>query len=185
MLNWECVHANEYIGIGPGAKARGRAGAGAVSRRGKRGGDRWLDGFIPYQLYRITNALNQRLRARLRRSSMSLSRWRVLSVLRAFGTLSINEIAALTVMEQPTVSRTVSRLVRDGLVDRRAAQQDSRVMEVSLTPAGHRAFEKIYPIAVEHQSAALDGFSSGEIESLRGYLQRIQDNLASAERKST
>lgn len=141
-------------------------------------GDGWLDGFVPYQLYRITNSLNQRLRARLRELPISVSRWRVLGVLRANGTLTINAIAGHAAMEQPTVSRTVTRLVRDGLVSRRAAKRDSRYMEVSLTAAGQRAFDTIYPIAVEHQTTALRGFSKPELATLQDYLQRIQQNIA-------
>ena len=147
------------------------------NRRGR--GDNWLDGFVPYQIYRITNSLNQRLRARLRRLPISVSRWRVLGVLRANGTLTINEIAESAAMEQPTVSRTVTRLVRDGLVSRRAARQDSRYMEVSLTAAGQRVFDTVYPIAVEHQTDALRGFSKSELATLKAYLQRIQQNIAS------
>ena len=142
-------------------------------RRGR--GDNWLDGFVPYQIYRITNSLNQRLRARM---PISVSRWRVLGVLRANGTLTINEIAECAAMEQPTVSRTVTRLVRDGLVLRRAAKQDSRYMEVSLTAAGQRVFDTVYPIAVEHQTNALRGFSKSELATLQAYLQRIQQNIA-------
>ncbi len=142
-------------------------------RRGR--GDNWLDGFVPYQIYRITNSLNQRLRARM---PISVSRWRVLGVLRANGTLTINEIAECAAMEQPTVSRTVTRLVRDGLVSRRAAKQDSRYMEVSLTAAGQRVFDTVYPIAVEHQTNALRGFSKSELATLQAYLQRIQQNIA-------
>lgn len=140
-------------------------------------GDNWLDGFVPYQIYRITNSLNQRLRKRLRRQPISVSRWRVLGVLRAQGTLTINAIAQLAAMEQPTVSRTVTQLVRDGLVSRQAAKQDSRYIEVSLTRAGQRAFDAVYPIAVEHQTTALQGFSATEIEELSAFLQRIQDNI--------
>lgn len=140
-------------------------------------GDNWLDGFVPYQIYRITNSLNQRLRKRLRRQPISVSRWRVLGVLRAQGTLTINAIAQLAAMEQPTVSRTVTQLVRDGLVSRQAAKQDSRYIEVSLTRAGQRAFDAVYPIAVEHQTTALQGFSATEIEKLSAFLQRIQDNI--------
>lgn len=143
----------------------------------RNGGDDWLDGFVPYQLYRITNHLNQRLRARLRRLPISVSRWRVLGVLRARGTLTINAIAEHAAMEQPTVSRTVARLVEEGLVSRRAAKRDSRYMEVRLTAAGHRAFEAIYPIAVEHQTDALRGFSSAERSALQRYLKRIHHNI--------
>lgn len=144
---------------------------------GPSGGDNWLEGFVPYQIYRITNSLNQRLRKRLRRQPMSVSRWRVLGVLRAHGTLTINAIAELAAMEQPTVSRTVTQLVRDGLVSRRASQEDSRYIEVSLNQAGLRAFESVYPIAAEHQTTALRGFSQAEVEKLSGFLQRIQDNI--------
>ena len=148
-----------------------------MTERRSNQGDNWLDGFVPYQIYRITNSLNQRLRKRLRRQPISVSRWRVLGVLRAQGTLTINAIAQLAAMEQPTVSRTVTQLVRDGLVSRQAAKQDSRYIEVSLTRAGQRAFDAVYPIAVEHQTTALQGFSATEIEKLSAFLQRIQDNI--------
>ncbi len=148
-----------------------------MTERRSNQGDNWLDGFVPYQIYRITNSLNQRLRKRLRRQPISVSRWRVLGVLRAQGTLTINAIAQLAAMEQPTVSRTVTQLVRDGLVSRQAAKQDSRYIEVSLTRAGQRAFDSVYPIAVEHQTTALQGFSATEIEKLSAFLQRIQDNI--------
>jgi DNA-binding MarR family transcriptional regulator len=150
-----------------------------MSNADKQSGDNWLDGFVPYQIYRITNSLNQRLRARLRELPISLSRWRVLSVLRAHGTLTINSIAELAAMEQPTVSRTVTQLVRQKLVSRQASTTDSRFSEVRLTAAGQDAFRDIYPIATEHQTVALKGFSKTEIRNLRAYLQRIQDNIAS------
>ncbi len=157
-----------------------------MNGRGRRDGGNWLEDFVPYQLYRITNALNQRLRSRLREESISLSRWRVLGVLRAAGTLTINEIAQRTAMEQPTVSRTVTRLVRDGLASRRASTQDSRFVDVSLTEDGQRAFEAIYPLAARHQASALRGFSEAELETLRAFLRRIQHNIGEeAERRDT
>lgn len=143
----------------------------------RNGGDNWLDGFVPYQLYRITNNLTQRLRARLREQPVSISHWRVLSGLRARGTLTINEIAELTAMEQPTVSRVVTRLVEDGLVSRRASSRDSRFMEITLTEQGHGAFDEIYPIAQQHQDAALQGLSAAEIDTLQTLLLRIQKNI--------
>jgi len=51
-------------------------------------------------------------------------------------------------------------------------------MEVSLTAAGQRVFDTVYPIAVEHQTNALRGFSKSELTTLQAYLQRIQQNIA-------
>ena len=145
----------------------------------RNGGNQWLDEFVPYQVYRITNSLDQRLRARLRGMKINISRWRVLGVLRAYGTLTINQIATLSVMEQPNISRTVSRLAKDGLVKRTSASDDSRSVKVSLTPSGRNAFDRIHPIAVEHQTTALSSFSEQDIETLTKLLRRMHDNISS------
>jgi DNA-binding MarR family transcriptional regulator len=144
-------------------------------------GDKWLRTFVPYLLYRISNQLNRRIRSRLRKSGVNMARWRVLSVLRAYGKLNLGSIVELTVMEQPSISRIVTQLEREGLARRKVSREDSRVVYVSLTAAGEKAFEEIYPTAQRHQERALNGFSSKEIDTLTGYLRRIQDNIEADE----
>lgn len=144
-------------------------------------GDKWLHNFVPYLLYRITNQLNRRLRSRLRREGINISRWRVLAVLRGYGQLTMGRIVELTVMEQPSVSRIVAQLEQEGLVYRKAGRKDSRFVNVTLTPAGEKAFQSIYPTAELHQERALQGFSAKDIERLTGYLRRIQANIEAQE----
>lgn len=144
-------------------------------------GDKWLRSFVPYLLYRISNQLNLRLRTRLRKSGVNMARWRVLAVLRAYGKLNLGRIVELTVMEQPSISRIVTQLEREGLAKRKTSTEDSRVVYVSLTAAGDRAFKEIYPTAQRHQERALSGFSKKEIETLTNYLRRIQDNIEADE----
>src|SRR5690606_2327989 len=121
--------------------------------------------------------LNRRLRSRLRKEAINISRWRVLAVLRAYGDLNLGEIVDLTVMEQPSVSRIVAQLDQEGLVRRKASREDSRFVNVALTAAGRKAFQGIYPTAVKHQGLALRGFSRKEIETFTDYLRRIQENI--------
>ncbi|MEX2122837.1 MAG: MarR family transcriptional regulator [Woeseia sp.] len=144
-------------------------------------GDKWLLSFVPYLLYRTTNQLNRRLRSRLRKEAINISRWRVLAVLRAYGDMNLGEIVDLTVMEQPSVSRIVTQLDQEGLVRRKASRKDSRFVNVTLTAAGRKAFQSIYPAAIKHQEAALRGFSRKEIENLTDYLRRIQANIEAEE----
>jgi DNA-binding MarR family transcriptional regulator len=144
-------------------------------------GDKWLQNFVPYLMYRITNQLTRRIRGRLRKSNINITRWRVLSVLRAYGELSLGQIVELTVMEQPSVSRVVAQLEREGLVKREMSTQDSRFVYVSLAPAGTRAFQQIYPTAQKHQDRALKGFSKKEITALKSFLHRIQENIEAEE----
>lgn len=140
-------------------------------------GDDWLDGFIPYQLYRVSNRLNARLLGRLRAIGINASQWRVLSVLRSSGTLSVSRITDRTLMEQPTVSRVVNQLEQDGLVSRRPSKEDTRITDVTLTAKGNEAFQSIFPAARRHEESAMDGFSRAEIATLKSLLARIEANI--------
>ncbi len=77
--------------------------------------------------------------------------------------------------------RRLLQLEREGLAKRKISTEDSRVVYVSLTAAGEKAFKEICPTAQKHQERALSGFSKKEIETLTGYLRRIQDNIEADE----
>jgi DNA-binding MarR family transcriptional regulator len=145
----------------------------------KKNGDHWLGKFVPYLIFRITGRLNRNLRKNLRRSGINLARWRVLAVLNDHGQLNISQIVEHTLLEQPTVSRVVDQLQREGLALRQTAERDSRFVQVRLTAAGEKAFKEVYPIAIAHQQQALKGFKQHEIKTLMGLLERIQNNISS------
>lgn len=140
-------------------------------------GNRWLETYVPYQLYRVTNRLNGRLQSRLRIMKISASQWRVLSVLRSFGQLNIGKIVEHTLMEQPTVSRVVGQLEADGMVVRESSRADSRVTEVSLTLKGEAAFNALVDAAHRHEEMALKGLTRKELDGLREVLTKIENNI--------
>ncbi len=144
----------------------------------KKHGDHWLANFVPYLIYRITSHLDRSLRRRLRRSGINISRWRVLAVLKDHGRLNMSQIVKETIIEQPTVSRIVDQLEREGLATRETCGVDSRFVQVRLTRAGALAFKAIYPLATKHQNQALMGFEKEEIQQLIGYLERIHNNIS-------
>ena len=141
-------------------------------------GDHWLGKFVPYLIYRITSQHNRMLRKRLRRSGINIARWRVLAVLQDNGRMNISQIVERTIIEQPTVSRIVDQLEREGLAFRESCDEDSRFVQVMLTEAGEQAFREIYPTATRHQEQGLQDFSKREIKTLIGFLERIQKNIS-------
>lgn len=140
-------------------------------------GDRWMDDYLPYQLYRVTNRLNVRLQGRLKSIGINLSQWRVLSVLRSFGTLSISGIVEHTLMEQPTVSRVVVQLEQDAMVARQTSAGDSRMTDITLTAKGAEAFDSIRESAFRHEKMALDGLDPARLDALRETLRQIERNI--------
>lgn len=160
-------------------KSRGarRSKSGRAGNGGAEMGDQWLDDFIPYRLYRATTKLNAKLLSRLRTLRINPARWRVLSVLKAYGPLSIGEIAEATLSEQPTVSRVVAQLEKEERVVRRLSAEDSRVAEISLTRQGVDAFNQIVPTALKHQELAFRDVSQKDIAALVAILNKIENNI--------
>ena len=94
------------------------------------------------------------------------------------GRMNMSQIVEHTIIEQPTVSRIVDQLEREGLAFRETCDKDSRFVQVMLTQAGEQAFGEIYPLANKHQEMALQGFTQQEINTLIGFLERIQNNIS-------
>ncbi|QNQ08663.1 MarR family winged helix-turn-helix transcriptional regulator [Sphingomonas alpina] len=140
-------------------------------------GNNWLEGYVPYQLYRLTNRLDRRLQTRLRKLGIKPSPWRVMTVLRSHGTLAIGGIAEHSLMEQPTVSRVIVQLEADGLIEREISAEDSRITLVTLTPEGVEKIDTIVAIAHRHQEEALSELSSDEIAQFRAIVARIEQNI--------
>ena len=91
--------------------------------------------------------------------------------------MNIGQIVERTLIEQPTVSRIVDQLEREGFALREISTQDSRFVSVALTESGEEAFTAIYPTATRHQEQALKGFTKQEIKTLIGFLNRILSNI--------
>ena len=143
-------------------------------------GNHWLQSYVPYLFYTITGQHNRNLRKRLKRTGINIARWRVLAVLKDHGRMNISQIVEKTIIEQPTVSRIVDQLEREGLALRETCDKDSRFVQVRLSPAGTKVFQEIYPAAIKHEEHALRGFTRQETKTLIGFLERIQNNIGSA-----
>lgn len=136
-----------------------------------------LDDFLPYLINRIANRLNFDLAEELRPFGLTQQHWRLLAVLTARDGRTISELSVYTVMPQSTLSRIVDRMEQEGLVAKRSPADDGRVVNVCLTGAGRRAFERILPIALAHYRRALGGLSEAEAATLTALLKRVLANV--------
>jgi MarR family transcriptional regulator, organic hydroperoxide resistance regulator len=136
-----------------------------------------LDDFLPYLLNRITNSLNRDLREDFRRIGITVPRWRVLAVLKDRDGRSIGDLAIYTVIEQPTLSRVIDQMERDGLVERRTGAVDSRVVEVHLTPRGTELYATLAPLALRHYRRAVAGMDDESRRELVRLLRHLLGNV--------
>ena len=137
-----------------------------------------LSEHLPYLINRVGSALVDRFCTdALTRARLSIASWRVLAVLATHGALRQTDLAEMTSIEVSTLSRLVTRLVRNGLARRTRSQADSREVAVGLTPKARALLTRLIPVAAGLQDRATRGIAKSDLATLRRVLRRMHENL--------
>lgn len=87
--------------------------------------------------------------------------------------LSINDLAALTVTDQSSVSVVVGKLAAKGLLTIGKSEEDGRRNEVTLTAKGRQLLRRIPPPFQTSFIEALGGLEAAEVATLATLLGRV------------
>ena len=133
-----------------------------------------LDQFLPYRLSVLSNTVSTAIANRYtERFDLRIPEWRVLAVLGMQPGLSAADVAARTAMDAVAVSRAVTRLLKQGRLERRYTSQDRRRSELRLSVQGQRVYEEIVPIARAYERTLLDGLDATQRLELDRLLQLL------------
>ena len=134
-------------------------------------------------LLRVRELVLRGIDSNLSQFGTSHARFQVLSiVVTAPEGLQLNEIAARASVHPTTMTSTVERLVRDGLLERRSPPGNRRTILAVCTRKGR----KLYQQAHAQLSAIEYGLSEVEIGSIRELLRSLDavaENFEKAEKK--
>jgi MarR family transcriptional regulator for hemolysin len=86
-------------------------------------------------------------------------------------------LAAVASIEQPTMAATLSRMERDGLIERRPDPGDRRSQLVALTPAAMAKALRVREGATAINNAAFEGLDEAERETYLRLLAKITLSL--------
>jgi DNA-binding MarR family transcriptional regulator len=76
-------------------------------------------------------------------------------------------------MDKVAVSRAVTKLIRNGRIDRDFADADKRRSILNLSEDGKQLHDEIAQLALEFERDLLQGFSTEEMENLNGIMERL------------
>lgn len=136
-----------------------------------------LENFPPYLMNRIMGRYNSALRAEMVSLGLTTPKVRTLAVLSVHDGILIRELAVYAVVEQSTLSRALDGLEKDGLIVRKANQDDGRAFHVFLTQAGHEANDSLWPHMSSASDAMFKGITQDEREAFVATLQKMLRNI--------
>ena len=110
---------------------------------------------MPDLLARAAHVAVQGFAEELRQRGAGLPVWRVLAALLARPGETVSGLAEACLLQQPTMTKLLDRMVRDGLVTRSQDARDRRVLRVALTPEGEAKAAELMAAAERHEAEVL------------------------------
>jgi DNA-binding MarR family transcriptional regulator len=107
-----------------------------------------IEDSLGYLVNRAARVIAQQLADELRPAGVAIGQWAVLMFLWSQDGMSQAELSRVVAIEPPTMVRTVDRMVRDGLVQRRPDPTDGRISRIYLTKRGRALRDELVPRAV-------------------------------------
>ncbi|MEX0350302.1 MAG: MarR family winged helix-turn-helix transcriptional regulator [Paracoccaceae bacterium] len=134
-----------------------------------------IQDYLSYALAAAHRKVATSLNARLKHHGIQIEAWRILETLEAGQRLTMGQLAEIVLMNPPTLTKLVDRMVSEGLVHRQVAQNDHRQINVLPTALGRKRMFQIRQ-EVEQQDDAIQALLGKEesdklIELLRGVVQ--------------
>lgn len=91
--------------------------------------------------------------------------------------ITASTLAKMLDLSQATVSVSMKRLERSGMVKKEYDETDSRTIKLFLTDEGKKAFEKVGETMIETENKLVSGFTEEEITMFREFLKKGIDNI--------
>ena len=135
-----------------------------------------LEEFLPYRLSITSHTVSTNIaRVYEKRFGVSIPEWRVIAILGRYPGLSAVEVADRTLMDKVAVSRAVTKLIKNGRIDREFADADRRRSILNLSEQGWEVHNEIAPLALQFERELLQDIGADEYETFAAVLQQLLD----------
>lgn len=137
-----------------------------------------LSTYLPYRLAVLSERVSHRLFLEYDAAhGFSVAEWRVLVHLSRCGTVSIRDIHNCVNLEKPRVSRAVTRMEKDGLVQKVPGKVDARLVAISLTKKGKAALEDILPRALDIEARLCANVDEDDLSTFYRVMEQFHEVL--------
>lgn len=136
---------------------------------------RFIDDYLAYLLAQASRRVSGPFHGEVQMGGLSVTEWRVLAGLSGVQHESVGALSEITLTKQPTLSKIIQRMERQGLVRRSDTPVDRRQTLVALTPKGHALAAGYVQRAMQHQQRVLQPLGARNASTLMRVLRQLID----------
>jgi DNA-binding MarR family transcriptional regulator len=128
---------------------------------------------LAYLIASVNRRLEEELAEKLRAEGIPIEQMRILTALADGAGLPMGDLASIVLVEGPTLTKIVDRMVTNSLVYRSPDVKDRRRILIFMTPRGKATHERIQRIAADQQSRLQERLQGQQYEQLKNLLESL------------
>jgi DNA-binding MarR family transcriptional regulator len=141
-----------------------------------------LEQFLTYRMHVLNKlserGISERYQAKL---DISLPEARIIASVGSFGPFSVMDLARHANLDKSQASRSADALMQRGLLQRKASDEDGRVVVISLTDEGRALYRQVMPIARKWNADLFDCLDEGEKALFGRALDKVIANVLASD----
>ncbi len=130
-------------------------------------------GHLFFLLHHLVRQRENALGRELAQAGLTLSQWQVLATLSRLDRATMGEVAAFCATDRTTLTRTVDRMVVDGLILRERDLVDRRQVHLTLTRKGHEVFAATLDHVSRFNDRVTGALRAEDVERLQPIIRRV------------
>ncbi len=137
-----------------------------------------INEYLAYLLAQADRQISRQLETELRGEGVPLEQWRILKTLADGNGRSMGDLADTVLMNHPTLTKTVDRMVSSALVYRVADPTDRRKVMIFLSDHGRALNERLDRLVADHQASLVESWGDEQTSQLKRLLEGLIERTA-------
>ena len=128
---------------------------------------------IAYLLAQANRQVHQQLDEGFRHEGVPVEQWRILKLLVEQNGRPMSELTQAALLNHPTLTKMIDRMVSDALVYRRPDRADGRRVLIFISERGRAMNDRLNRLANLRQAEIVEGYGDRETEELKRLLSEL------------
>ena len=131
---------------------------------------------LAYLLAQANREINRQLESRLSQEGVPVEQWRILKVLSDGDGHSMGELADAVLLNHPTLTKMIDRMVSDALVYRVQDPEDRRKVLMFSSDRGNILCKRLNSLAMSQEAHIVENYGDKPTSELKRLLESLIDS---------